>query len=62
MYTLKETISHQQITELLAILTKAEDDVKNNHVAPIKDTFDDLRSIIVQNFNNDIVGKKSDDL
>lgn len=46
MYTLKETISHQQITEMLAILTKAEDDVKNNRVAPIKDTFDDLRSII----------------
>lgn len=46
MYTLKETISHQQITELSAILIKSEDDVKNKRVAPIKDTFDDLRSII----------------
>lgn len=46
MYILKETISHQQITELSAILIKSEDDVKNNHVAPIKDTFDGLRSII----------------
>ncbi len=46
MSKLKETISHRQITKLLAILTKAEDDVKNNRVAPIKDTFDDLRFMI----------------
>lgn len=32
--------------ELLEILAEAEDDVKNNRVAPIKDTFDDLRSIL----------------
>ena len=62
MYTLNETIRHQQITELLVILTGAEDDVKNNRIAHIKDTFDDLRSIIVQNFNNNIVRKKLYDL
>jgi prevent-host-death family protein len=32
--------------ELLEILTEAEDDVKNNRVAPITDTFDDLRKIL----------------
>lgn len=32
--------------ELLEVLTEAEDDVKNNRVAPIKDTFDDLRKIL----------------
>lgn len=32
--------------ELLEILVEAEDDVKNNRVAPIKDTFDDLRSML----------------
>ena len=32
--------------ELLEILADAEDDVKNGRLAPIKDTFDDLRSIL----------------
>lgn len=32
--------------ELLEILAEAEDDVKNGRVAPISDTFDDLRSIL----------------
>ena len=32
--------------ELLEILADAEDDVKNGRIAPINDTFDDLRSIL----------------
>lgn len=33
--------------ELLEILAEAEDDVTNNRVAPITDTFDDLRKMLV---------------
>ena len=32
--------------ELLEILTEAEDDVKNGRVAPVCETFDDLRMIL----------------
>ena len=32
--------------ELLELLAEAEDDVKNGRVAPIHETFDDLRSIL----------------
>lgn len=32
--------------ELLEILTEAEDDVNNGRVAPMKDSFDDLRRIL----------------
>ena len=32
--------------ELLEILTEAEDDVKNGRVAPVRETFDDLRMIL----------------
>ena len=32
--------------ELLEILDEAEDDVTNNRVAPITDTFDDLRKML----------------
>lgn len=32
--------------ELLEILTEAEDDVRNGRVAPINDTFDDLRMML----------------
>lgn len=32
--------------ELLEILAEAEDDVKNGRIAPINDTFDDLRAIL----------------
>lgn len=32
--------------ELLEILAEAEDDVNSGRVAPIKDTFDDLREIL----------------
>lgn len=32
--------------ELLEILTEAEDDVKNGRVAPISDTFNDLRTML----------------
>ena len=31
--------------ELLEVLAEAEEDVKNNRVAPISETFDDLRNI-----------------
>ena len=31
--------------ELLEVLAEAEDDVKNGRVAPISDTFDDLRNM-----------------
>lgn len=32
--------------ELLEILAEAEDDVKNGRLAPIKNTFDDLRAML----------------
>ena len=32
--------------ELLEILAEADDDVRNGRVAPIKDTFDDLRDML----------------
>lgn len=32
--------------ELLEILAEAEDDVKNGRVAPISDTFQDLRAML----------------
>ena len=32
--------------ELLEVLAEAEDDVKNCRVAPISDTFDDLRKML----------------
>lgn len=32
--------------ELLEILTEAENDVKNGRIAPISETFDDLRNIL----------------
>ena len=32
--------------ELLEILVEAEDDVKNNRIAPITETFDDLRKML----------------
>ena len=32
--------------ELLEILAEAEEDVKNNRVAPMSDTFDDLRTML----------------
>ena len=33
--------------ELLEILTEAEDDVKNGRIAPINETFDDLRKTLI---------------
>ena len=37
--------------ELLEILAEADEDVKNGRVAPIQDTFDDLRSILKEGQN-----------
>ena len=34
--------------ELLEVLAEAEDDVKNGRVAPISDTFDDLRKMFLE--------------
>ena len=34
------------IAFLLEILAEAEEDVKNNRVAPMSDTFDDLRTML----------------
>ncbi len=34
--------------ELLEILAEAEDDVKNERVAPISETFDDLRKLLLK--------------
>ena len=33
--------------ELLEILAEADDDVKNDRVAPVAETFDDLRKILL---------------
>ena len=54
MPILQKAIRHRQVTELLVILTKAEDNVKNNRVAPIKDTFDDLLSMLRKKLIGDI--------
>ena len=32
--------------ELLRMLAQAEDDVRNDRVAPVKETFDDIRSLL----------------
>ncbi len=40
--------------ELLEILAEAEDDVNNNRVAPIQDTFDDLRKLLKVNDHDKI--------
>lgn len=37
------------MNKLLEILKKAENDVRNNRVAPISDTFSDLRAILATN-------------
>lgn len=33
--------------ELLELLVEAEDDVKNGRIAPIEDTFDELRNLLI---------------
>ena len=33
--------------ELLELLVESEDDVKNGRVAPIEDTFDELRNLLI---------------
>ncbi len=37
--------------ELLEILAEADDDIKNDRLAPIQDTFDDLRCILKEEYN-----------
>ena len=37
--------------ELLEILAEAEDDVKNNRVAPINETFNDLRKMLQEGWS-----------
>jgi hypothetical protein len=36
----------QSIIELLEILAEAQDDVNNERIAPMSDTFDNLRAIL----------------
>lgn len=36
----------KQYSELLELLEKSEEDVRNGRVAPIKDTFKELRDIL----------------
>lgn len=37
--------------ELLETLTEAEDDVKNGRLAPISETFDDLRAMLLEEYS-----------
>ena len=46
MYTYEEYKRMKARSELLEMLTEAEDDVRSGRVAPIEDTFDNLRSIL----------------
>lgn len=38
---------HNGMKELLELLEKSEGDVRNGRVAPIKDTFEELREMLV---------------
>ena len=42
-------IKNNEMVRLLNLLKDAEDDVKNNRVEPIKNTFDELRIELQQN-------------
>lgn len=41
--------------DLLDILAKADEDVKSGRVAPMKDTFDDLRSVMLSSIHERII-------
>ena len=41
--------------DLLEILAEAEEDVKSGRVAHMKDTFDDLRSVMLLSINGRII-------
>ncbi len=40
--------------KLLEILADADEDVRNGRVAPIKDTFEDLRKMLNEQFSNNL--------
>lgn len=40
--------------ELLRILSEAEEDVKNGRIAPIQETFDDIRKKLLEGGENEI--------
>ena len=49
MQTLEHSRQDEQVkdrTELLGILAKSEEDVKCGRVAPVQDTFNDLRKML----------------
>ncbi len=49
MYAAHETIKPSEDTkrfELLKMLAAADNNVRNGRIAPIKDTFDDLRDML----------------
>ena len=48
MITINGTTESERAT-LSEILYESEDDVKNGRIAPLKDTLDDLRSILESN-------------
>ena len=46
-YILTDTVNGVHVSkDLQEVLTKAEDDVKSGRVAPINETFDDLRQML----------------
>ena len=47
----EEYIRMKNRIQLLEILAEAEDDVRNGRVAPMKNTFDSLRSILKEKAN-----------
>ena len=46
LFLMKHIRNMKARLELLEILAEAEEDVKNNRVAPMSDTFDDLRTML----------------
>jgi len=49
MIYLKRYDDIKECIELLKILKEAEKDVENKRIAPIQDTFDDLRIVLQEN-------------
>lgn len=41
-----DSIKHNEMNELLELLEKSEKDVRNGRVAPIEDTFKELRDML----------------
>lgn len=41
-----DSIKHNEMNELLELLEKSEEDVRDGRVAPIEDTFKELRDML----------------